>query len=348
MRHIVRVNTVGEGYGLHVVDAGVVRRLPLDVPSPDLPPGFRTLASRADDFLGDVPGRAFFGATGTPAATTVLLGLRLDLPDEFGRRGLTLLHALVGDHTDLLDHVRAVGRLVSPGHVEPLAEAVARTATEEGDLARIVAVVEGATAGVRERARSGPPPRPLAEIVHDTSGAAVAWLGMVTANRRADAEWTVHDRRRADGTVATVSDVAGARLTLSDYLDLAVHAFDGDRPRAATPVPRPASTAPEPRPRSTARPPDHRVGVVDPRRTRGRRLAVLTTRHRYAITPRRVVTVTVYTDWYELWVFSPYDALFGRPVVPLYVANDGDPRFRAWLRDNHARFGSVRGQPTIA
>ncbi|MGM1060121.1 hypothetical protein [Saccharothrix sp. Mg75] len=230
MRHVFRVNVAGQGHALYLCDGDrAPLELPLDVRSDVLPPDFTDAQGVVDDLLSEQPGGPYLYASGTPGGGSfVLYGLLVDGHDEYGREGITLLHGLIDDEVDVVDLVQRVAGVVSVGSLGRVARVVRRMAERGADVRELLDAVEGAEGkgSWRLPTRHGAPPSPVAALVHDCSGSAVAWLAMARSNQGTDRPWAIWDAVAERGRVATLSSRGGPVLLLSDYLRAAVLAVD--------------------------------------------------------------------------------------------------------------------------
>jgi hypothetical protein len=245
MRHFFRINVHGAGYSLHSYSPGRdVEQLPLDVPSPSLPPGFLPAQRRIDDLLERRPQRVGVAVSaGSGGDALAVWGCHFPLPDEHGRLGLTFVHGIVGDRRQALDLMSRVIAMVSPDNLQRIGELVGRIATGAAELGELLPRLDrsgGFHPLPEEHAESRPPA--FGSIVHDCGGAPFAWLAMVRRHGTPGGPWEVHDTLLPDGRIATVAP--GSRLPrvlLSDLLREAVHS-----PAPVIPPSPPAVTAPEP------------------------------------------------------------------------------------------------------
>jgi hypothetical protein len=69
---------------------------------------------------------------------------------------------------------------------------------------------------------------PISLIIHDCSGAAVAWLAMAQSQSRTTKHWEIRDTVLSDGRIATAStsSTGPQLLLLSDYIRLAVRTIE--------------------------------------------------------------------------------------------------------------------------
>lgn len=241
MRHYFRTNVRGAGYSLCSFAPGDgVRQLPLDVQSERLPAGFLRAQQRIDTLLEQRPERLYLSASVNGKRALVVYGCRFGLPDEHGRPGLVLVHAVEGAAQQIEDLVSRVITLVSPDRIMATGRLV-------GDVAAGAATVDDLITALDRVAKTGPArqvlpppgPPPFGSIVHDWGGAPLAWLAMTRAHSPLPGPWEIYDTILGDDRVATVSSAGPhPQILLSTYLGQAVRAAEPAPARPAEP-PRP-------------------------------------------------------------------------------------------------------------
>lgn len=204
MIHFVRANIRGQGYT--VLDSRTAGA------PPALPRGFLQARERLDAFL-DGPGEPV-AVTFNHDGEGALVGYacRIDARDEFGRRGLIFVHAvLLDDERDLPRAVAAVLGLLAPAGIAWITQSC--EAAAGGTLAPDAWIGQLEHRFVQSFERLGRVPRPRASaaercgvgaIEHDFAGcSAMAWLYLARQQAGARPPWEVFDIRTAESARRT-------------------------------------------------------------------------------------------------------------------------------------------------
>lgn len=160
----------------------------------------------------------------------VAYGVWLPESDEFGRSGVSLIHAARVNISDVVRATGGLATLVGSATLLPIALAVGALARGTTSIVSFLKLLGDAFARSLPRRpavdfglRFAVPP--VGPIVHDSSGASLAWLMQVGSHALLDErEWLVYDMFSADtGMVVTTSSVVRKlpEVRLSECLSMA-------------------------------------------------------------------------------------------------------------------------------
>ncbi|MGW4062632.1 hypothetical protein ACWEGE_30425 [Amycolatopsis sp. NPDC004747] len=224
MRHLFRVNVREDGYSLYSYSpAEGLCQLPLDVTSDaDSEAYFFTAQRNIDDLLMRRPERLYLAASASAnGGRWAVYGCSFQLPDEYGRDGLTFLHGLEGENLEAADLVSAAIKLTSPDVLARTGELIGKLAVGDAVVAELGALFDSVgLSKLPSTSMSGSGGLRVGSVVHDCGGVPLAWLAMAVAQSGEYSSWEIRDTVLDDGRIATVSVPSSGPVVLLSELQL--------------------------------------------------------------------------------------------------------------------------------
>ena len=125
MQHIIRMNIGGHGYTLYSGGAEHgYQNYPLDVHSPGIPVDYMATQKRIDRLLEWSPQRPYICISNlqSSAPPIVVYGCYFPARDEYGRSGLTLIHAMHRYSCTFSDIVLNITRFLNPSSMNAISD----------------------------------------------------------------------------------------------------------------------------------------------------------------------------------------------------------------------------------
>ena len=227
MRHFFRLNVKGEGYVLYAGPSGkAFVPQSLGSESPEVPRSFLEAQRRIDAAVrGGAPRWSLaVHYPGRGQALVLAFGVRIEAPDEFGRRGLSYIHGVELDGPNQIrSAVVGVLSLVAGRTGEALVQRIESTAVEASVsglrkfLNSQACSMEAAAEVVVEETQAGE--SLIASVTHNCGGAAAtAWLALADQQAGRDPPWSFFDVVEKDGEVLTLVDPPVGEATSASRL----------------------------------------------------------------------------------------------------------------------------------
>ena len=131
MRHLIRMNVGGKGYTLYSGGPSApYREHPLDIQSPGIPDNYIQAQKRIDELLTGSLHRPHICISNSEKSPSplVVYGCNFPAEDEYGRMGLSFVHAIHEYSRPTADIVMSIARFLNPSTMDKICEDLASVA----------------------------------------------------------------------------------------------------------------------------------------------------------------------------------------------------------------------------
>lgn len=231
MRHILRANVCKKGYTLFSVQGNTYQECPLDIKSNGISQNYLNAQRRIDDMLRTQISRWHFAIANLnpPEQPVVAYGWSLPIEDDKGRSGVSFVHAVECNLSEISRVVMCIIQMLLPSVIEKMTKHLAELAQKPVSPQNFIAFLTQKFTSLYEQTANSAAKdsNPIQEIQHNCGGAtAMAWLVMAVSHTNISSPWEIYDHySNSTGLLSTLSSYSESSESylLSSYISQLFH-----------------------------------------------------------------------------------------------------------------------------